>query len=257
MASKSVTLPHFVTIPVSPQDVLDAASTLEQKNGHGCSLLRPNWIASTTYLDWARLDLAQGDAHGLTNALSNSKRAVCARIDLLIVNNHLLSESIRSYPDKIQALTAIGIEIPEIVHELIIEPRNVAEHTYELPEEKRSSHAVQIASLLLGATEIEADTSANIAINWNVLCGFMLSPEHGATAWINSFADHPMLFIDVVQNPSIAKIVDPANSELRIAELRKFSYEEAITLAKMLRRVGHSAGQSKNLIAQLKEQGGF
>jgi hypothetical protein len=71
-----------------------------------------------------------------------------------------------------------------------------------------------------------------------------------------------MLFIDVFENPATAKIVDPANQEVRCVKLNSFSEKPAIELARLLRE-NYSHGPHSvsvagpNYYKEMKEYAGF
>src|SRR5437870_10793797 len=94
---------------VEAANILDAAKTLSVEHAHISRFLEKTWVPAETYLIWAKAGLQQGDDAGLDAAVSYAKRAVCHRIDTLIMYYHLRSYASRNYPSKIGALRAIGI----------------------------------------------------------------------------------------------------------------------------------------------------
>ncbi|MBI4483215.1 MAG: hypothetical protein HY652_10025 [Acidobacteria bacterium] len=146
------------------------------------------------------MDLGAGDDRGFCNALANAKRATCARIDRLILANYLLPFVGKTYPEKTQVLRDIGISIPPVIHELIIDPRNEAEHGYKLVNSSGANRAVGVAELFIQATSEEAERVPIVALNWNVNYSFYCG-KTGEKIEFHGFATQPMLFIDVSKYP--------------------------------------------------------
>lgn len=247
-------------IKISVAELLDAARTIPTREVHRCSDLDGNWVSSSTYMDWARCGLAAEDDCGLSNCVAYAKRAVCRRIDALLLANHLHPFSSRKYPDRMKALTDIGIDIPGIVHELVISPRNVMEHAYERPNAAAATHALELADLLLRATQEEDDRKAVVALNWCILGGMSIS-DGKMDCWFHKYTEDSMLFVDPFEEPKSAKIVDGGNLEVRFARLDSFEAADAVELAKILRK-NCSAGSSTDTsypaayYHTMKQQGG-
>ena len=245
---------------IAPEDLLDAARTMPLGDIATCAWLS-DWVPATVFLDWARRGLAQADAYGLSNAVTYAKRAAACRIDVLLQYNHLLSFSRSGFPAKITALRQVGLSIPNVVHELVIDPRNAVEHNYQLPGPETARHAVGIAELFVGATDVEYQRSSIVAVGWNVMGSQLLTSEREYVQF-REFSDRPMLFIDVFEEPQAAKIVDPKNSEIRSTNLISFSDEQSLTLARLLRsnyaRGSLSRrGAGRTFFQEMKRQGGF
>jgi hypothetical protein len=207
----------LATTPITPDDLLDAARTIPLGNVATCDWLS-HWIPATVLLQWAERGLDEGEAYGLSNAVTYAKRAVACRIDVLVHYNHLLSCARSVFPDKIIALRQVGLSIPDVVRELVIDPRNALEHHYEIPSQAVARRAVGIADLVVRATDAECQRSSIVAVAWNVLGSLTLTSEREFVHF-RAFSDRPMLFIDVFDEPYAAKIIDPKNSEIRSANL--------------------------------------
>lgn len=256
-----MTTPQLSRIEINVADILDAARTIPVQEKRTCSNLDADWVSCNTYITWARRGLAEGDDCGLSNCVVNAKRAVCRRIDALLRANHVYPFMSTHYPERMEALTQLGIDIPGIVHDLVISPRNVMEHDYDRPNADAAKHALQLADLLLRATQDEYARKAIVALNWGILGGWSVS-EGKMAAWFRAHGREPMLFIDVFEEPRAAKIVDGANKEVRYAHLDSFRADEAIELAKILRQ--HYSGKSRSEASlpafyyeEMKRQGGF
>src|ERR1700722_13259932 len=128
--------------PVLPGVIIDAAKNTKIGNTPFLSWFRDTssslyevWVAAETYLDWAQAGLLEGNANGFDTALTYAKRAACRRIDGFLAYNHLSKFDRKSYPEKCDILRKVGINIPSIVHDLVIDPRNESEHRYQSIEE--------------------------------------------------------------------------------------------------------------------------
>ena len=249
---------------ITAEDLLDAARTVPLGDIATCDWLS-HWVPAKVFLDWARRGLTEADGYGLSNAVSYAKRAVACRIDALLQYNHLAPFSRAGFPKKIAALRKVGVTIPEVVHELVIDlvmdPRNAVEHNYQLPHLEAASHAVGVAELFVGATDSEHQRASIVAVAWNVLGSQLLTPERESIQF-REFRDRPMLFIDVFDEPHAAKIVDPKNSEIRSADLLSFSEEQSVKLSQLLRsNYAHgslsSRGAGRTFFQEMKRRGSF
>jgi hypothetical protein len=239
---------------------LDAARTILLGSISTCDWLY-HWVPAATFLEWAQRGLREGDAYGLSNALCYAKRAACCRIDLLLQYNHMAPFFRANYPAKIDALKQVGVLIPDIVHQLVIDPRNESEHNYRHPDVEMTRHAVGVAELFVRATEVERARSSIVAVNWNAMGSHVLTSER---EYVNfrEFNPNPMLFVDVFAAPATAKIVDPANREIRYVELEAFTRSQTIELAGLLRdnySQGSlsTSGRGPSYYQEMKKQAGF
>jgi hypothetical protein len=250
----------FKVETIVPQDLLDAARTIPTGDISTCNWL-VNWIPSAEYLQWARRGLADDDAHGRSNAITYAKRAVASRIDALVLFNHLRPFLRSLYRRKIEALNRVGIDVPDVVHELVIDPRNDLEHEYSWPEASTARHAVGVADLFLRATQAEYERTSIVALQWSVNGSQLISPA-GEVVTFRGFGPRTMLFVDVFEDVPTAKIIDPAASEIRAVPLADFDGEQALTLAGLLRRsYGGShlsqSGRGPTYYREMKRQGQF
>jgi len=214
------------------QDLLTGAQAIPVNQASICSLNR-DWTTPATYLEWARRGYRDGDEHGLANAITYAKRAACCRIDWLVHNYHLQRIHRAPFPIKIQALESVGIAVPSVIQELIINPRNELEHDYVPANADTARRALDIAALFLDATEAADKRDSIIALNMNILYSYSSKDgkEHVA---FNGWRKGVMLFMDIFAEPQTAKIIDAENRALRYAELANFTREESIQLARIL-----------------------
>jgi hypothetical protein len=229
-------------IEVAAEDFLAAAGAIRANNAKTCSL-NGHWTRPATYLAWARRGFRDADDHGLANAITYAKRATCCRIDRLINNYHLGRLHHASFPEKIQALERIGIDIPSIIHELIITPRNELEHDYTPADADTARRAVDIATLFLTATDSVDSQESIIVLNMNMLFAYGIKGGEERVSF-NGWSKGTMLFVDIFAEPQTAKIVDSEQREVRYVELAKLTRQEAIGLASILH--GHYSLQNRS-----------
>jgi hypothetical protein len=220
---------------VEAANILDAAKTLPIRHAYISRFPDEAWVPAETYLTWAKAGLQQGDDAGLDAAVSYAKRAVCRRIDTLILYYHLRGYANRNYPPKIEALRDIGISIPDIVSRWIINPRNDLEHSYQRATPNMARDATEIADLFLPATREEAALGAVIGLGWTVQSSCSEGPE-GVTVELRDLGTAPMLFLDIFEQPEAAKIIFPTDKDILVAPLKDFPDKEAIELGKLLRQ---------------------
>jgi hypothetical protein len=226
---------------VASQDFLTAARAIRANNANTCSL-NDQWTKPATYLEWARRGFRDADDYGLANAITYAKRAACCRIDRVVHNYHMQRFRRASFPEKIQALERIGIDIPGVIQELIINPRNELEHGYIPADARTARRALDIATLFLTATDSVDSQESIIVLNMNML--YTHAINHGEDrVTFNDWSRGAMLFMDIFAESQMAKIVDGERQEVRYVELAKFTRWEAIELARILH--GHYSLQNR------------
>jgi hypothetical protein len=233
--------PGLSRTEVSAEDFLAAAGAIPANNANTCSV-NGHWTKPATYLGWARRGFRDADDYGLANAITYAKRATCCRIDRLINNYHLQRLHRASFPEKIQALERIGIDIPSVIHELIIAPRNELEHDYTPADPDTARRALDIATLFLTATDSVDSQESIIVLNMNILYADGINRGKERVSF-NGWSTGAMLFVDIFADPHMAKIVDGGHREVRYVELAKFTRQEAIDFASILH--GHYSLQNR------------
>jgi len=118
-----------------------------RKLGDGKSLISPN-----DFLTWAKQDIQGGDRRSIANALTNTKRAIHARIDeILYALRVQYANDWSKTPktsEKLKVLKRLSIPITSIV-EVITNRRNDLEHTYLLPSLEQVRADVETSELWL------------------------------------------------------------------------------------------------------------
>ena len=124
-------------------------------------------MTPSVYIEFATEDLTGGTKRGLVNAFGNAKRALHLAIDTLLQQYGLFWYFRKSnFPAKLGVLDEIGILPVTIIRNLNVE-RNMLEHEYSTPTRKRVEEAVDVARLLILATEklLEA-TPIEVVAGW-------------------------------------------------------------------------------------------
>jgi len=73
---------------VKPQDILDALETIGGRAEWSVNLVPERWLAAETLYQWAEIGLSNVHPLGMDIAFTYAKRAVCRRIDGLLLNNY-------------------------------------------------------------------------------------------------------------------------------------------------------------------------
>jgi hypothetical protein len=132
--------------------------------------LPPPYETSMTpnlYLEYAISDFQEKSDRGFVNAFTNTKRALHLTIDTLLNQYGLFKYYKKSnFPEKLKVLDSVGILPITIIQNLNVE-RNLIEHKYGVPSEKRVGEAIDVAKLLLLASEkLQHATPHEAIIGW-------------------------------------------------------------------------------------------
>lgn len=228
------TFDKFEVVCVTPKDILDGVRTFSPGSGFYCHSLDGDWTSSDEYLAWAKKGLDEGGQKGRSDTVTYAKRAVCRTIDSILLRHHMRVLLQKSYPERMDALVQIGLSVPDIVHDLVIDPRNQIEHEYRLPTVDQARHAIELAELFLTSIEQEIALYPPVLL-WPGLNYQSTSSENkGHRFEITRFGSHPLLFVDLFQNPHCVKIVDPGYQEIRWTSLTDFTVSESIALGKFV-----------------------
>lgn len=225
---------------VSPDEVLDAIDTIQAGSSWYQTDLLSGWRTAEAYAGWARDCLMRDDEFGWDAAISYAKRALCRRIDGLMITNHLGHFSGRKYPEKLEMITDIGIFAPEVIHELVIDPRNDIEHAYSVADRQSAKRAVDLCDMFLKSTAEEAKQLAVISfgVHISIRREYCATPGHERDVLEFAVRDFvpPMLFIDC-EHPQnhTAMILRPKDAEILLCPLKSFNVQQSKRLAQKLR----------------------
>ncbi len=119
------------------------------------------------YLEFAITDFSEGSGRGFVNAFSNAKRALHLAVDTVLHQYGLFKYySKKNFPTKLNILDEMGIFPTNIIKNLNSE-RNLIEHEYDTPPQKRVGEAIDVAKLLLLAIEKQMEsTPYEAVIGW-------------------------------------------------------------------------------------------
>lgn len=173
-----------------------------------------HWPQPKKYMDEAA---EQRASENFSMSVGLSKKAVCVAIDRLIHACHLEKYRNKNYVQKIEKLEKLGIEIPLVIHDLIINVRNRDEHEYTDATSIEARYAIEIATLFLGWLEHLEETNSSCAVVFagdyegmrilqNMAC---LSGKEGME--FHGSPKKPYLFFDQSADTPQIKLVDPSN----------------------------------------------
>ena len=105
------------------------------------------------YLNFALEDCRSGDDRGLVNAVSNLKRALHLRIDMLLYQFGLLEYyREKGFSAKLKLIEDVGL-LPTVMFRNINRERTFVEHEYVVPDAERVDEALDVIRLLYLASE--------------------------------------------------------------------------------------------------------
>jgi hypothetical protein len=233
--SELLTARLFKRTATTPDDILNSLNHIETSEMAALSL-RGGALSPKTFLDWANEGLARECDEGYAAAATNAKKAACARIDELLrerLIHRALTRNV-SYPERIRILDQMGITYGEIVHDVVIEPRNLEEHEYARPDRGRSRMATQLAKLFLQATKEDVSGAP-------VFIGQTLAPLAGPFVLSDAdkyefkgFPPEPFAFVNVLTDHVTVNVVFPAHQEITHCRLNALSLKQQMQLPPLL-----------------------
>lgn len=117
----------------------------------------PFKLVAGDFLNFAKEDFKEDNLHGDVNAVTNIKRCIENRLDivLFLFGYHEIAEKEKwSFPKKLRLLEKLGIKAPPILHKKINLKRVMVEHRYEYPPKHQDiSDLIDISELFLKATD--------------------------------------------------------------------------------------------------------
>ncbi len=113
-------------------------------------------IPPNEYLSFAEEDLKDEAPRGPVNALSNAKRALDARVDLVLIAFGLFKPA-RDHnwniPTKLERISRLGVLTPRVLTKLN-RTRNLIEHEFHNPSLEQVEDFVDVVALFIEATRI-------------------------------------------------------------------------------------------------------
>ncbi len=111
---------------------------------------------ASKFIAFANEDLETEDSErARVNAISNAKRALPQRVDLLVDTlgfEHWESKEKKHFPKKLEFCAKCGIIAPRILRKLN-STRNRVEHDYDIPDRPETEDFVDVVSLFLAGTQ--------------------------------------------------------------------------------------------------------
>jgi hypothetical protein len=134
-------------------------------------------------------------------------------------------------------LSSVGLCVPDIVHELVIDPRNDIEHEYTVATREQAKRAIELADLFIRATD-EGERFAIVNLGSSLTFHWIMSraPGNEYDRLHFNLLGEPMLLVDARAPEPHVIVLYPPRSELITCGLRDFKRDEAVELAKLLRR---------------------
>ena len=251
---------------LDPEDILDAARTIEVNSSQITVDTTSHWVNTRRYLDWASVAISRGGEDAWDSAAGWAKRAVCQRMDAILVHNHFGSFLGQNYKRKADYLTELNVPGSSLLRDLVIDPRNVIEHSYVLATEAHARRAYEVAQLFVDATEAEANIPAIAALGWNIshrheACDIP-GQKYDKHEFRLSHWQEPMLLIDSYSPDAEVFIINPKETVLGVCARDSFKSSQLTELNSMLRKCLDFTSYSsyrfdRSLMKTLRDQLGF
>jgi len=251
--------------PVEPEDVLDAARNIAVNTTR--ITIDPtrhwDWVEPQRYLEWALAAVSRGGEGAWDCALGWAKRAVCRRMDGILVQNHLAGFLGESYKKKVQYLRGLKVPGLDLLRDIVIDPRNAMEHSYTAATEEGARQACDVAELFLPATETVGNSPAIAALGWNVSYRGRGRIEGGIEHEQHDFTlrreQDPMLLIDGYSPHAEVFVIYPREQSISVCPRNSFDSAQIMELNARLRQCLNSTSFSAwhfvpNLMKILRDQ---
>jgi len=137
----------------TPKDYGLDSSSVEMDAASHIEVDSPFDLKAEDFLNCAEEDIKGNKDKDIINALSNAKRAIENRADLLLYAfGYPILEEQWNFPNKVEILNNIGVTAPRILRK-INKIRNLLEHKYKLPTREEVEDAIDVAILFLEYTK--------------------------------------------------------------------------------------------------------
>jgi len=109
-------------------------------------------VSARKYLQLAGQSVSIDDEAEFLSSITNSKRAVHRRYDEILTDSLSLKPT-NKFKFNI-LINDIGVYIPDLIKDFVIDPRNVFEHEFKMPGKKSAQGSYEVARLFLDSTEL-------------------------------------------------------------------------------------------------------
>ena len=134
-----------------PEDYGFVKTCIQDLSASSTQIESPFSLSAEDFLDFAEMDIKGDNVKDIINALSNAKRSIENRMDLLLYAfGYDLNEKL-NFPSKLEELNKLGIIAPRILKK-INKIRNLLEHNYEKPDKEKVEDSIDIAILFIEYT---------------------------------------------------------------------------------------------------------
>jgi len=137
----------------TPKDYGLVSSNVQMDASGSTEVDSPFDLKAEDFLGFAKEDVKGDNDKDIINALSNAKRAIENRMDILLYAfGYPNLEEQWGFPKKVEMLNDLGIIAPRILRK-INTLRNLLEHQYKLPTKGEAEDAIDVAVLFLKSTK--------------------------------------------------------------------------------------------------------
>lgn len=130
-----------------PNDFGFDSNKVQVESATSCEIKSPFSLNAEDFLEFAEKDIRGKDNKDIINALSNTKRSIENRMDLLLYAFGFDISKL-NFPEKLEELNELGVVAPRILRK-INKIRNLLEHQYNLPNKDDVEDAIDIAVLFI------------------------------------------------------------------------------------------------------------
>lgn len=134
-----------------PENYGFAKTRVQDVGAVGTQIESPFSLRAEDFLDFAEIDIKGDHVKDIINALSNAKRSIENRMDLLLYAFGYDLNEMMNFPSKLDELNKLGIIAPRILKK-INKIRNLLEHNYEKPDKEKVEDSIDIAILFIEYT---------------------------------------------------------------------------------------------------------
>lgn len=215
MGSGNAEVKQVVYSKILIDELLDRMNDVKL-NGSVAASVCKNWSQPKKYMEESA---QQRESKNFSTSVSLSKKAVCVAIDRLLYACHLEKYFKKNYVQKIEIFEKMGIEIPLVIHDLIINVRNRDEHEYTESTLTEARYAFEIATLFLGWLKHLDKVSGSYAVVFAGDCDDMfrfqqmLCCDEIEEMVFEGAPDKGYLFFDESEARSKIKLINPSDCQ--------------------------------------------